>query len=42
MLEGKTITEVIKRHEEMLNGKTHQATLDIPQNTTKKGNNTRD
>ena len=40
-LEGKTMEEVMKRHEEMLNGKTNHTTLNIPQNTTKKGNNTR-
>ena len=40
-LEGKTMEEVMKRHEEMLNGKTNQTTLNIPQNTTKTGNNTR-
>ena len=41
MMEGKTLAEVMKQHEEMLNGKTNHTTLNIPQNTTKKGNNTR-
>ena len=41
MMEGKTLAEVMKRHEEMLNGKTNRTTLNIPQNTTEKGNNAR-
>ena len=41
MMEGKTLAEVMKRHEKMLNGKTNRTTLNIPQNTTEKGNITR-
>ena len=40
MEEGKTLAEVMKRHEEMLNGKTNRTTLNIPQTTTEKGNDT--
>ena len=38
MMQGKTLTEVMKRHEEMLKGKSNRTTLNIPQNTTEKGN----
>ena len=31
----------MKRHEEMLNGKTNRTTLNIPQNTTEKGKKTK-
>ena len=41
MMEGKTLAEVMKRHEEMLNAKNNRTTLNISQNTTEKGNNNR-
>ena len=40
-LEGKTLAEVMKRHDEILKGNSNRTTLNIQQNTTEKGNNTR-